>query len=298
MRKVCLVASFALLAGCGSPADRPTPPRDVVQPTASPTPHEADPGPLPGPGSFRLTYAAGELRLPPYTFCFSHGCVDGIDPSPQTVPGNTDEIRVEVPITDWRLIATFVQHGSRCGRHQTVEPVSAADGSFILRPVGHAGRYDVDLFASGPGGDMVATFAWVTPVDGELATPTARLAVIADHDGRPDSYGIELAVDNLAETPDRSSAHLTVTAANGKALDFDAVPSGQRCLPEGSIYFDGPDAAGKRAAALGPAPFTYEVALVLDGTVHRATASYPEDVIDGNEPSVALSFSPALPAPR
>ena len=36
--------------------------------------------------------------------------------------------------------------------------------------------------------------------------------------------------------------------------------------------------------------------VTLDGVTHRASASFPGDVIDGNEPSVALEFTPPLPA--
>jgi hypothetical protein len=35
---------------------------------------------------------------------------------------------------------------------------------------------------------------------------------------------------------------------------------------------------------------------VLDGARNVATASWPADVIVGNEPSVALAFTPDLPA--
>jgi len=36
----------------------------------------------------------------------------------------------------------------------------------------------------------------------------------------------------------------------------------------------------------------------LDGTTYRATARYPADEIEGNEPSVRLGFDPPLPALR
>ncbi len=35
---------------------------------------------------------------------------------------------------------------------------------------------------------------------------------------------------------------------------------------------------------------------MLDGVRHLATASWPADEIVGNEPSVALEFTPHLPA--
>lgn len=41
-------------------------------------------------------------------------------------------------------------------------------------------------------------------------------------------------------------------------------------------------------------PFTYEVELLLDGVRYVATATWPSDEIAGNEPSVALTFTPDL----
>ena len=116
-----------------------------------------------------------------------------------------------------------------------------------------------------------------------------------DHDGRPDSYGIELELANLAATPIDATASITVQAADGDELTFDAQRA-PGCLAEGTVYCDGPDEDGLRAAALGDFPFTYEVEVVLDGTRHTATAAFPDDVIEGNEPSVALDFEPPLPA--
>ena len=129
------------------------------------------------------------------------------------------------------LDATFVAADEPCGREQTVEPTED-DGWYLLRPAGHAGSYHVDLFAQG-GGDMVARFDWTTPGDGELATPTATLGAIADHDGKPDSYGVELMLQNLAATPESAQVQITVTAANGRVRAFDATRMQQDCWPEG-----------------------------------------------------------------
>jgi hypothetical protein len=246
------------------------------------------------PPPFRLRYEDQELALQPYTWCYSNGCADGVADDPPSV-GSPGEVRVFVPVRGWDLVATFVSADKPCGREQTVEP-TREDGWFVLRPVGHAGRYNVDLFAQGRG-DMVSRFVWDTRTDGELATPHATLAVIADHDGRPDSYGVELMLQNLAATPESASARVTVTAAGGRAVAFDATRSRQDCIADGSVYFDGPDAKGKAAAALGDFPFHYDVTVTLDGVAYHASADYPDDEIHGNEPSVALEFSPPLPAP-
>lgn len=60
--------------------------------------------------------------------------------------------------------------------------------------------------------------------------------------------------------------------------------------------WNGPADQGLAAAKLGPAPFTYDVVVSLDGVEHRAHALWPDDQITGNEPSAALTFSPPLPA--
>jgi hypothetical protein len=64
------------------------------------------------------------------------------------------------------------------------------------------------------------------------------------------------------------------------------------------VYWDGPDEAGLTAAALGPAPFTYDVVVTFDGVEHRATATWPDDEIEDYAPSVSLEFVPPLPALR
>lgn len=67
-------------------------------------------------------------------------------------------------------------------------------------------------------------------------------------------------------------------------------------FPGRNPLLDGPDAKGLEAASLGKGPFTYIVEVVLDGERYTAKAVWPKDEIKGNEPSVALDFSPDLPA--
>ena len=98
-----------------------------------------------------------------------------------------------------------------------------------------------------------------------------------------------MVVKNLATTPTEASATISVTAPNGQAVTFDATREDIGC--------GGPDEQGTAAARLADqGPFTYEVTLTLDGVPRMAIATLPEDVIVGNEPSVALVFDPALPA--
>ena len=222
-------------------------------------------------------------------------CVDGAPPAKPADVGSPEEVLVEFPLPDWSFTASFQPAGKQCGRIQEAPLEAAGDGRFVLRPAGRAGTYDVTLFGRRDG-DLVTTFRWTTPVDGPLPTPPARLAVLANPDGPVDSYGVELELTNLAATPKQASARITVRAANGADVTFDATRSDLGCLPEGTVYWDGPDEQGTAAAALGQGPFTYEVELVLDGARHVAEATWPGDQIAGNEPSVALHFTPELPA--
>jgi len=215
-------------------------------------------------------------------------------PSDPPDVGETRRIEIEFPLVGWTFDASFVPVGVACPRRQTVPVAKSGEHSYVLEPAGPADTYDVTLFGRGDG-DLFVTFRWTTLHDGPMPVPEARLAVLADHDGAVDSYGVELWLSGLRATPRSAIAEVTVTAANGRFLSFEAV-RGRGCSGEGTVYWDGPDRAGLRAARLGPAPFTYDVAVVLDGVQYRARAAWPADEIDGNEPSVELKFSPALPA--
>jgi hypothetical protein len=105
---------------------------------------------------------------------------------------------------------------------------------------------------------------------------------------------------NLARSPATGGATITVIAADGRSLSFPATGGRQPpqgcAATEGALYWDGPDDKGLEAAALGPPPFTYDVVVTLDGATYAARAMWPDDQIPGNEPSVALTFDPPLPA--
>lgn len=267
-------------------------------PTATPTSRpisESDPGSTlepPPPVVVRSDETAYSLEA--WTYCYGNGCADGIPPEDPVDVGRTDEVLVEFPLPDWTFTAEFRPAGQECPRQHIVPVAANDDGTFTVTPAGHAGTYDVTLFGRG-NGDLFVTFRWTTLEDGPLPVPEARLAVVADHDGVPDSYGVELMLENLATTPSDATATVTVTASDGDAVTFDATRAGG-CFAEGTAYWDGPDERGLAAAALGEPPFTYEVEVVLDGSRHTATATWPDDQIVGNEPSVALEFAPPLPA--
>jgi hypothetical protein len=242
-----------------------------------------------------VRFVDGSFELRAWTYCYGNVCADGFPPEDPPDVGDPDEVVVEFPLPGWSFTAYLRPAGDECGRELEMPLEPTGDGAFVLHPVGHANTYDVTLFGVG-GGDLFVSFRWTTPKDGPLPAPEARLALLADHDGLVDSYGVELAVNNLARTPREASATITVRDGTGETVSFEATRAHAGCLPEGTIYWDGPDRQGLAAAALGDGPFTYEVELVLDGISYVATADWPADEIVGNEPSVALDFTPDLPA--
>jgi hypothetical protein len=281
----------------------------IIQ-TATPTEHRADPEKSPAETPSNEPLEPGDLKAPPpvtlrfsdqsidlhaWTYCYGNGCVSGAPPDNPPGVGQPEEVIVEFPLSEWSFKASFSPAEEKCGRIQQVPLKPTGDGEFVLRPAGYAGTYDVTLFGRG-NGSLSTTFRWTTPTSGPLPKPKARLAVLANPDGDIDSYGVELEVTNLARTPRRASATITVEASSGNAVAFKAKRAGGGCFPEGTVYWDGPDSKGLAAAELGDPPFTYKVELMLDGERYVASAAWPDDEIPGNEPSVPLYFTPNLPA--
>ncbi|MFQ5555858.1 MAG: hypothetical protein ACE5GC_10880, partial [Acidimicrobiia bacterium] len=146
-----------------------------------------------------------ELALEAWTACWGGGCYDGRAPHPLPDVGSPEEILVEFPVAGWEFSATTRPIGDACGRNQTEPLVRIGATSHRLEPVGLAGEYEVTLFGRGPNGDLFVSFRWVTTVDGVLPVPAAFASIVADHDGRLDSYGVEVPVWNLAATPAAAS---------------------------------------------------------------------------------------------
>jgi len=249
----------------------------------------------PPPVAVRTADTTFALRA--WTYCYGNGCVDGAPAADPPDVGETSRVEIEFPLDGWTFSASFVPVGVACARWQSVPLAKTGDHTHVLEPAGFAGTYDVTLGGRGDG-DLFVTFRWTTPHDGPLPVPEARLAILSGDEGDVRGSGVELELSGLRATPRSASAEVTVTAANGRSITFKPVEAtnARGCFGEGVVYWDGPDRVGFRAPRLGPAPFTYDVAVVLDGVRYTARAAWPADVIEGNEPSVALTFSPPLPA--
>lgn len=290
---VMLGVMLGACATATNPGEAPEPPG--THPTPTETIIHGDAGSS-GPPPFVVRYGESELHLAAAAWCYANACADGIDLDPPSV-GSPDDVLVFLPVSTIDRLSASQSSGERwsCGsRSLPAEVEELGDGWWAVHPQGPADDYAIDLFAQGSGGDMFATIRWQTTGDRPLPPREASLALIADHDGEPDSYGLELSVANLSASPDEYSATITVTAANGESLTFDAKPA-EGCAGEGALYFDEPDAAARAAAKLGDFPFTYDVELTLDGETHTATAAFPDDVIEEHGVAVELVFTPALP---
>lgn len=285
----------------GTGGEEPTPgPTGPPHPPSRPAPTAAPGDDAPPP--VRVTAGDRSIELDAFTYCYTNVCADGMPPDPLEDIGESGEVHVDFALPDWTFEATLRPTGQDCGREEHVELAPDGDGGHTLLPAGPAGAYDVTLSGWG-NGDAFYAFRWTTTGDGPVAPPTARLALLADHDGAVDSYGIELVLDHLATTPAAATASVTLRAADGREHTFAVPGEPDLGCPDGRVSWFGAPAVGLDAlAAVGgtgrpvePEMFTFDVLVTLDGVEHRATATWPDDVIVGNEPSVALDFSPALP---
>jgi hypothetical protein len=237
----------------------------------------------------------GQVELAPWAYCLGNGCADGAPPAELHHVGSPTEVPFTFARDDWTFDATFKEHGDACARMITVPVEKTGDQAFVIRPAGLAGDWDVDVFGRG-NGDVITTFRWTTPVDGEMPPPASgSAAVLADHDGELDSYGVELGATNLDVRPERATAVITVTSASGETTAI--TPRWQRsCYSEGDLWFTAPRSAGLAATRIGTGPFTYTVELTLDGTTYQGVGTWPTDETPDAAPAVPLTWTPELPS--
>ena len=62
------------------------------------------------------------------------------------------------------------------------------------------------------------------------------------------------------------------------------------------MRFTAANALGTQAASVAPAPFHYDVTLVLDSRTYRGTATWPGNEDPECSPCARIHFSPRLPA--
>ena len=297
---VLCVLVVAVLAGCGSvreePAGATVPSR---APTTAAVPTATELPPLKGP-SFRLHRASGDVDLAAWTACYDHGCYDGSPPENLVDAGPTDAVELSVPHPGWTFEVTFKESSGRCPRSILGTATKVGPTRIRIEPVGNPGSWDVDVFGRGPEGDAVTTFRWHTQEAGPFpARARSHLAVLADDDGRLTTYGVELDLGDLATTPTRTSATVTVTATDGGRSTLDLGPAtDEDCYSAGTVSWRAPEKAAREATRLHGTAFDYRVDLDLDGVRYVGRASWPADSNEDIAPGVPLTWSPALPVYR
>ena len=240
------------------------------------------------------------VDLDPWTACYGDGCYDGSPQPPYVDVGNRAGLPFSFPDPGWTFEATFRSGDyDECPRVITVPVRRTSDRTFEVTPAGPAGTWTVDLFGRAPeGGDVITTFTWTTRESGRFPeAATGSAGVLADHDGELDSYGVEVYVQDLAAQPKRATATVTVTGSEGRSVTLEPRRDPE-CYSEGALSFTAPASVGLRATELGDGPFTYDVALMLDGTTYHGIGTWPDDETEDIAPHVPLTWTPALPVYR
>lgn len=282
---VATAVVLAVTAACGDVV-----PGSGTDPGARPDHGFGDPPPL------TLRLPDGDAPLEPWTYCLEDGCSDGWRGEPAQVMsvGSPRAVDFTFPWEGWQFEATFLEGDGPCTRQVTMPVERTGARSFRISPVGPADSWIVDVFGRGPEGDVITSFRWRTPREGAYPDEASgSLGVLAEHDGRLDSYGVELSVQDLARTPREATAEVEVIAEDGRRVTI--VPRRQQCHSAGSVGFTAPDDVGRRAAGLPGDRFEYVVRLALDGTTYTGTGTWPDDTDEEITPSVPLEWSPALP---
>jgi hypothetical protein len=300
---VCLLAGSVALVGCGTE-------RAVERGGEIETSPSTAASTLPSSGievvewdgegfgpPLTLDLDGERVDLDPWTTCYDKGCADGAPRPPYVDVGQRDAVPFSFPDAGWTFDATFRtgDYGD-CPRAITVPVRKTGERTFEVTPAGPPGPWLVDVFGRGPGGDVITTFTWTTREAGALpAPPRGSAAVLADHDGVLDSYGVEIFVQDLGSQPRQASATVTVTSAGGRSVTLTPRWS-RECDSEGSLSFTASDDQGRRATRLGDGPFTYDVALTMDGRTYHGLGTWPDGETEDIAPHVPLTWAPPLPA--
>jgi hypothetical protein len=274
----------------------PLPP--TLTPGVAPTPLHLGPRKVP---SVIIRTAGSALDVRPYTWSYRDTCADGDPPDPLPSIGDAESAEIVFPISDWELSAYFTQANERCPLTQFVPLDKNSAGNWVLEPMGYSDKYQIGISAFSPDwevalewGDAFYAFEWTTPHDGPLAVPSANISLLVLYDDRVGADEVALYVQDVATAAPSAAARLTVTAADGVSSSFDLDPD-PGCAGSGDLRWYGPNETASRLADLGPAPFTYDVVVQLDGQTYAAHATWPTQDTEPNRPT-PLEFSPPLPA--
>ncbi|MEI2713070.1 MAG: hypothetical protein V9G04_07170 [Nocardioides sp.] len=305
IRAMSLILASMTLAACGNATVVEEVPSARTSTDASPaasvsyqvTQEDAD---FEHPAGVLLQLGGGHTEeLRPWSWCMKGGCADGWrgDGSKLFSVGSPDHVDFTFALPGFEFEATFAEPGEgRCLRRVPGKVETLGEHSFRVYPAGPVSDWVIDLFGRGPGGDVSASFRWATPTAGTVpGNATGTASVLAAHDGSLDSYGIELGITGLPDTPKRASATIEVRSDSGKSVILDVGRAKRDCWSKGDVSWHQQKPATE-AVALGGKSFTYVVRVDLDGETYTGTARWPEDTNEQITPGVPLTWDPPLPA--
>ena len=314
-RVIAVVASCLLLSACGS--EPPAEPRAETHPHAGATTLRADqqaatvlapytekdaPDFSWGDKLFHFLDERGHVvDAAPWTACLAHGCWDGAPGLAGELPkvGAPDALYFSFDYPGWSFRdVSFNPIEEKCrARVITVEATQVSDGVYRIDPAGSPGRWRIDVFGRGPEGDAVTSVVWDTTAAGTKGERASGVAsVLAGHDGRLDSYGVELSLTRLDRAYDDATASVTVTSRSGRSVTIRPHGPSRDCGRVGELFLTAPEDQGRRATRLGAGPYTYTAKVRLGDTTYVGTGTYPDDLIKGNEPNIRLTWDPPLPS--
>jgi hypothetical protein len=250
-----------------------------------------------GPGAFIIRYADSELRLAPTNWRLGSESSENIKDTPPPIVG-ADELYVFSPVAGWFIY--FDQYTGRSpltcdGIAFVPEVEDLGDGWSVIRPGGPDGTYSLKILAAsgpggGPNGEMTGLIMWNVSNGTPLPPPSATISILRDDEGTLDAWDVTVSVANLEPPTENVSALVTVTSVEGRSIIFRPEPTGGCTHGYLSLTLGLNDVEAQEVIALGSAPYTYAVDLVIEGATFVGTAQYTEGPND-----VSLKFATPLP---
>ena len=293
---VAVLAGGAVLAANGIDGDDPT---TVAK---DPVAHASTPTNGPGASTFPASAPVGGDRPPPLriatadgvikaqqgSYCWGGQCADYAVPQWSDLPqvGEISPLLAAFGLSGRLDVTTVSRDDERCRYYPALVETDGDD--LTITPSGPAGEVMAQFFvsiASGDGGgDTSALWRWRIP------ERTEDLAWLALRQNTPSSGGearISVVLDSgstdhaLGKQPGK----VTVTAANGARTQIDLDRVDQHCPDDGVLEVATPyNVSQKLIDGLGPAPYSYDVELYVDGrTRHLTGTSSGQDAPGGSD---------------
>lgn len=244
-----------------------------------------------------LMVAAGDdqLALNPFAYCWSSRgqtvCADGAppDPLPALTVNGGESLTIDFPL-DWTLQGTLYVGEGYCDGSSIVD-IDLNDAAF--EELGPAGTYRVEVFGRGEEGDGAWAFELTTTEDQPGPPPFVQvLWYPSDRDlDEGASFGAQLG--NLTTKPEKVSAVVTVTSADGGSEDFELQGDVDDNCWGSTVGFAGPDNLTAQVLELGSAPYDVTISFSLDETlIMSPTFTWPDDFPSNSNESSRKTVDP------